>query len=149
MTKKEFIDRIEQIDPDDSDALDRMAELFEEDYMTAGENLNDPEVIEDLLARAREDLEHNKACYDIRKDRIDAELRKAGATEAQINWGLFENIELPTFSYIRCNWWARQLIKYSYQIQYCLAELKMLGKYTEIDEEELKAVRRDYGRRYG
>ena len=122
MTKKEFIDRIEQIDPDDSEALDRLSELFEEDYLTAGENLNDPEVIENLLARAREDLEHNKACYDVRKDRIDAELRKA---------------------------WARQLIKYSYQIQYCLAELKMLGKYTEIDEEELKAVRRDYGRRYG
>ena len=100
MTKKEFIDRIEQIDPDDSNALDRLSDLFEEDYLTAGENLNDQEVIEDLLARAREDLEHNKACYDIRKDRIDAELRKAGATEAQINWGLFENIELPTFSYI-------------------------------------------------
>ena len=149
MTKKEFIDRMGQIDPEDSDALDRMAELFEEDYMTAGENLNDPEVIEDLLARAREDLEHNKACYDVRKDRIDAELRKAGATEAQINWGLFENIELPTISYIRCNRWARQLIRYCYQIQYCLAELKMLGKYTEIDEEELKAVQRDYGRRYG
>ena len=149
MTKKEFIDRIEQIDPDDSEALDRLSELFEEDYLTAGENLNDPEVIENLLARSREDLEHNKACYDVRKDRIDAELRKAGATEAQINWGLFENIELPTISYIRCNCWARQLIKYSYQIQYCLAELKMLGKYTEIDEEELKAVRRDYGRRYG
>ena len=45
------------------------------------------------------------------------------------------------------NRWARQLIRYSYQIQYCLAELKMLGKYTEIDEEELKAVQRDYGRR--
>ena len=85
MTKKEFIDRIEQIDPDDSEALDRLSELFEEDYLTAGENLNDPEVIENLLARAREDLEHNKACYDVRKDRIDAELRKAGATEAQIN----------------------------------------------------------------
>ena len=64
MTKKEFIDRIEQIDPDDSEALDRLSELFEEDYLTAGENLNDPEVIENLLARAREDLEHNKACYD-------------------------------------------------------------------------------------
>ena len=85
MTKKEFIDRIEQIDPDDSEALDRLSELFEEDYLTAGENLNDPEVIENLLARAREDLEHNKACYDVRKDRMDAELRKAGATEAQIN----------------------------------------------------------------
>ena len=45
------------------------------------------------------------------------------------------------------NRWVRQLIRYSYQIQYCLAELKMLGKYTEIDEEELKAVQRDYGRR--
>ena len=76
-------------------------------------------------------------------------MRKAGATEAQINWGLFENIELPTFSYMRCNRWANQLIRYSYQIQYCLAELKMLGKYTEIDEEELKAIRRDYCRRYG
>ena len=85
MTKKEFIDRIDQIDPDDSEALDQLAELFEEDYLTAGENLNDPEVIEDLLLSAREDLEHNKACYDVRKDRIDAELRKAGATEAQIN----------------------------------------------------------------
>ena len=149
MTKKEFIDRIDQIDPDDSEALDQLAELFEEDYLTAGENLNDPEVIEDLLLSAREDLEHNKACYDVRKEKIDAELRKAGATEAQINWGLFENIELPTFSYMRCNRWANQLIRYSYQIQYCLAELKMLGKYTEIDEEELKAIRRDYNRRYG
>ena len=149
MTKKEFIDRIDQIDPDDSEALDQLAELFEEDYLTAGENLNDPEVIEDLLLSAREDLGHNKACYDVRKEKIDAELRKAGATEAQINWGLFENIELPTFSYMRCNRWANQLIRYSYQIQYCLAELKMLGKYTEIDEEELKAIRRDYCRRYG
>ena len=34
MTKKEFIDRIEQIDPDDSEALDQLAELFEEDYLT-------------------------------------------------------------------------------------------------------------------
>ena len=53
MTKKEFIDRIDQIDPDDSEALDQLAELFEEDYLTAGENLNDPEVIEDLLFSAR------------------------------------------------------------------------------------------------
>ena len=67
MTKKEFIDRIDQIDPDDSEALDQLAELFEEDYLTAGENLNDPEVIEDLLLSAREDLEHNKACYDVRR----------------------------------------------------------------------------------
>ena len=36
MTKKEFIDRMDQIDPDDSDALDRLSELFEEDYLTAG-----------------------------------------------------------------------------------------------------------------
>ena len=77
MTKKEFIDRIDQIDPDDSEALDQLAELFEEDYLTAGENLNDPEVIEDLLLSAREDLEHNKACYDVRKEKIDAELRKS------------------------------------------------------------------------
>ena len=102
-----------------------------------------------IFSLVPEDLEHNKACYDVRKEKIDAELRKAGATEAQINWGLFENIELPTFSYMRCNRWANQLIRYSYQIQYCLAELKMLGKYTEIDEEELKAIRRDYCRRYG
>ena len=71
------------------------------------------------------------------------------ATDAQINWGLFGNVELPTVPYLLCNFRARKLIRLSYRILYCLAELNMIGKYTEVDGEELERVRRDYGRRFG
>lgn len=42
-----------------------------------------------------------------------------------------------------------RLVRISYQILYCLAELKMVGKYADVDQEELERIRRDYGRRYG
>lgn len=49
MTRKEFNERMAQIDPESEDAVDELASLFEEDYLTAGRDLNDPAVIEDIL----------------------------------------------------------------------------------------------------
>ena len=97
-----------QIDPESEDAVDELASLFEEDYLTAGRDLNDPAVIEDILLGAKADLENFMEKYDDLMGKIHGELRKAGATEAQINWGLFGNIELPTVSYIRCNSLAKR-----------------------------------------
>ena len=66
------------------------------------------------------------------------------------NWGLFGDVELPTVSYLRCNLMAKKLIRYSYQITYCLGELKMLSKYTDrVDIEELERIRKEYRRRFG
>ncbi len=149
MKRREFYERMSQIDPESSEALESLAALFEEDYLTGGRDLKDPVTAEDILTRTRADLEKYMSRYDGLKDRIDAELRKAGATEAQINWGLFGDVELPTAAYLRCNLWARKLIRCSYQILYCLAELKMIGRYTEVDREELRHIQIDYGRRYG
>jgi len=87
--------------------------------------------------------------YDGLLEKINNELRKAGATEAQINWGLFGDVELSTIPYIRCNAMARKLIRLSYQITYCLGELKMLSKYTEVDVDELARIQREYRRRFG
>ena len=45
---------------------------------------------------------------------------------------------------------AKKLIRYSYQITYCLGELKMLSKYTDrVDIEELEIIRKEYRRRFG
>ena len=149
MTRKEFNERMAQIDPESEDAVDELASLFEEDYLTAGRDLNDPAVIEDILLVAKADLENFMEKYDDLLGKIHGELRKAGATEAQINWGLFGNIELPSVSYIRCNSLAKKLIHISYQITYCLGELKMLSKYTDVDTYELARIQREYRRRFG
>ena len=149
MTRKEFTERMAQIDPESEDAVDELASLFEEDYLTAGRDLNDPAVIEDILLGAKADLENFMEKYDDLLGKIHGELRKAGATEAQINWGLFGNIELPTVSYIRCNGLAKKMIRISYQITYCLGELKMLSKYTDVDTDELARIQREYRRRFG
>ena len=138
-----------QIDPESEDAVDELASLFEEDYLTAGRELNDPAVIEDILLGAKTDLENFMKKYDDLMGKIHGELRKAGETEAQINWGLFGNIELPTVSYIRCNSLAKKMIRISYQITYCLGELKMLSKYTDVDTDELARIQREYRRRFG
>lgn len=138
-----------QIDPESEDAVDELASLFEEDYLTAGRDLNDPAVIENILLDAKADLEDFMGKYDDLLGKIHKELRKAGATEAQINWGLFGNIELPTVSYIRCNSLAKKMIRISYQITYCLGELKMLSRYTDVDTDELARIQREYRRRFG
>lgn len=149
MTRKEFAERMAQIDPESEDAVDELASLFEEDYLTAGRDLNDPAVIEDILLDAKADLENFMGKYDDLLGKIHKELRKAGATEAQINWGLFGNIELSTVSYIRCNSLAKKMIRISYQITYCLGELKMLSRYTDVDTDELARIQREYRRRFG
>ena len=149
MKRREFYQRLQAIDPEDSRAMEQLAELFEEDYVTAGENLTDPAVAEDIRARAQADMEYFMAKYNALLEKINFELRRAGATDAQINWGLFGNVELPTVPYLLCNFRARKLIRLSYRILYCLAELNMIGKYTEVDGEKLERIRRDYGRRFG
>ncbi len=150
MTRKEFRDCMEQIDPEASEAVDELALLFERDYQETGRDLNDPVLLNDLIESAEADMEHFMAKYDDLLDKINGELRKAGATEAQINWGLFGDVELLTVSYLRCNLMAKKLIRYSYQITYCLGELKMLSKYTDrVDIEELERIRKEYRRRFG
>ena len=149
MKRKEFYERVNRIDPESPEAIDALADLFEEDYLTADKDLKDREISESILPQARADLKHYMDRYDRLREKIDGALREAGATEAQINWGLFGNVELPTGSFLRCNLWARKLIRCSYQILYCLAELKMIGRYAKVDEEELRRIQRDYGRRYG
>lgn len=150
MTRKEFTEKIAQIDPEDSNAVNELADLFEKDYQEEGRDLTDPDAIEDLKVAAETDLHHHMSRYDDLLNKINQELRKAGATEAQINWGLFGDVELPTLSYIRCNRMAKSLIRHSYQITYCLGELKMLSKYTDcVDREELERIRKEYRRRFG
>ena len=129
MTRREFTERMAQIDPESEEAVDKLAALFEEDYLSSGKDLN--------------------GRYDELLEKIIGELRKAGATEAQINWGLFGNVELPTLSYIRCNAIAKKMIHVSYQITYCLGELKMLSKYTDVDMDALSRIQREYKRRFG
>ena len=149
MRRREFMERVNQIDPEEPGALDALSALFEEDYVTAGEDLNNAETIGRIISRTRADLEYYMSRYDLFQEKINTELRKAGATEAQINWGLFGNVELPTIPYLRCNHWAKKLIRCSYQILYCLAELKLVGRYSAVDEEELKTIQMNYGRKYG
>ena len=149
MTRREFTERMAQIDPESEEAVVKLAALFEEDYLSSGKDLNDPAVIEEIHIAAKTDLEHFKGRYDELLEKINGELRKAGATEAQINWGLFGNVELPTLSYIRCNAIAKKMIHVSYQITYCLGELKMLSKYTDVDMDALSRIQREYKRRFG
>ena len=150
MTRKEFANHMAHIDPEASTAVDELADLFERDYQEQGRDLTDPDMIEDMKSVTEADLHHHMRRYDDLLDKINQELRKAGATEAQINWGLFGNVELPTLSYFRCNRMARSLIQHSYQITYCLGELKMLSKYSDIvQQNELERIRKDYGRRFG
>ena len=138
-----------QIDPEAKTAPDELAALFEEDYLTAGKELNDSAVIEDLRNTAEADLQYFMEKYDVLLDKINSELRKAGATEAQFNWGLFGDVELSMISYARCNLMVRKLVRLSWQITYCLGEMKMLGKYTEVDMDELMRIQREYKRRFG
>ena len=149
MERKEFNHRLQQVDPDAPHALEELAALFEDDYLSEGRDLKDPAVSENLRARAREELGFHMSRYDAVLEKIKGELRKAGATEAQINWEYFGNVELPPIPYFLCNIRARKLIRISYQILFCLAELKMLGKYTDVDEAELEQIRCGYGRRFG
>ena len=151
MKRREFYERMSRIDPEAPDAMDALADLFEEDYVSSGRELSDPAVAEEIIDRAKADLEDFQTRYDALCEKINADLRKAGATEAQINWGLFGNVELGTAAWLRCNRRARKLIRYAYQILYCLAELKMIGRYaeTEVDDADLNRIRQDYGRRYG
>lgn len=150
MTRKEFASHMAHIDPEASTAVDELADLFERDYQEQGRDLADPDMIEDMKSATEADLHHHMRRYDDLLDKINNELRKAGATEAQINWGLFGDVELPTLSYMRCNRMAKSLIQHSYQITYCLGELKMLSRYTDnVQHDELEKIRKDYGRRFG
>ena len=85
MTRKEYAEKLAEIDPEQPDALDKLAALNEADYIERGENLNDPDVIDELYESTVADLERCKEKYDDLLGRINSELRKAGATEAQIN----------------------------------------------------------------
>ena len=150
MTRKEFADHMNRIDPESPTAVDDLAALFEKDYQEEGRDLTDQAVAEELKATAEADLHHHMTCYDDLLGKINGELRKAGATEAQINWGLFGDVELPALAYLRCNNMAKRLIQHSYQITYCLGELKMLSRYTDhVDVAELERVRKEYRRRVG
>ena len=150
MTEKEYAEQLAKIDPEQPDALDRLAALNEADYIESGENLNDPAIVAELYDSAMENMERYKEKYDKLLDKINGELRKAGATEAQINWGLFGDVELPTLAYLRCNAMAKKLIQYSCQIVYCLGELQLLSKYTDrVDMEKVRQIRKEYRRRFG
>ena len=79
MTRREFTERMAQIDPESEEAVDKLAALFEEDYLSSGKDLNDPAVIEEIHIAAKTDLEHFKGRYDELLEKINGELRKAGA----------------------------------------------------------------------
>ena len=147
MTRTELKKRMAQIDPESPTAVDELAALFKQDYLEEGTDLESRAA--DIRARAEADLQHYMKGYDSLLEKIHAELRKAGATEAQINWDLFGDVELPTISYLRCNRMAKKLIWYSYQITYCLGELKMIGECTDVDLRELESIRKEYRRRFG
>ena len=80
MTRKEFGERIAEIDPESAEAVDELAALFEEDYRSAGKDLNDPAVIQEIHTAVQADLEHFMRKYDDLLEKINDELRKAGAT---------------------------------------------------------------------
>lgn len=101
MTRKEFSDHMKKIDPESPTVMDELAALFERDYQEEGRDLSDPVMIENLQIAAEEDLHYHMSRYDDLLEKINGELRKAGATEAQINWGLFGNVELPTVPYLQ------------------------------------------------
>ena len=150
MTRKEFSDHMKKIDPESPTVMDDLAALLERDYQEEGRDLSDPVMIENLQIAAEEDLHYHMSRYDDLLEKINGELRKAGATEAQINWGLFGDVELPTVPYLLCNSMAKRLIRHSYQITYCLGELKMLSKYTDkVETAELDRIRKEYRRRFG
>ena len=56
MTRKEFGERMDQIDPESPTAVDDYAALFEQDYEESEWDLNDPAVLEDLLSAAQKEL---------------------------------------------------------------------------------------------
>ncbi len=150
MTKLEFLKRMDQIDPDGPNAVDELAPVLEEYCLSSGDNLNDPETAASYYADVKADLESFMDRYDSLLDKLHAELRKAGATEAQINWGLFGNVELGRLAWLRCSRLAKSLANLSYEIKYCLAELKMLSKYTDqVDLKEIGRIQREYRNRYG
>ena len=71
MKRREFYQRLQDIDPEDRRAMEQLAELFEEDYVTAGEDLTDPAVAEDIRARAQADMEYFMAKYDALLEKIN------------------------------------------------------------------------------
>ena len=76
MTEKEYAEQLAKIDPEQPDALDRLATLNEADYIECGENLNDPAVVAELYDSAMENLERYKEKYDKLLSKINGELRK-------------------------------------------------------------------------
>ena len=150
MTRLEFLKKMDQIDPDGPYAVDELAPVLEEYCLSSGDNLNDPETAANYYTDVKADLKSYMDRYDFLLEKLHKELRKAGATEAQINWDLFGNVELGRFAWLRCNRMAKALINLSYEIRYCLAELKMLSKYTDqVDLKEIARVQREYRNRYG
>lgn len=149
MTEKEYSKQLLKIDPERPDALDRVAELKERDHIESGKDLKDPAVIHDLYEAARKDLKLYMEINDDPLEKINSELRKAGATEAQIYWGLLGDVKLPTFAWLRYKRMAMKLIQYDCMIVYCLSELQMLSKYTDkVDLEEIQRIRKQYRRRF-
>ena len=150
MNRLEFLKRMDQIDPDGPNAIDELAPVLEEYCLDSGDNLNDPETAANYYADVKADLEAFMDRYDTLLEKLHGELRRAGATEAQVNWGLFGNVELGRLAWLRCNRLAKSLANLSYEIKYCLAELKMLSKYTaQVDLKEIGRIQREYRNRYG
>lgn len=150
MTRLEFGRRMSEIDPDQPDAIDKLVPILEEYCIEAGDDLSDSDTAEDYYSHVIADLKILMDKYDRVLEKLHSELRKAGATEAQVNWGLFGNVELGRFACFRCNRLTKSLTNLSYEIKYCLAELKMLSKYTDqVDLKEIGRIQREYRNRYG
>ena len=69
-----------QIDPESPNAPSELAVLFEEDYLTTGKDLNDPETVDNLRDTAENDLNYFMQKYDHLLQRINDELRRCGAS---------------------------------------------------------------------
>lgn len=150
MTRLEFGRRMSAIDPDQPDAIDKLVPILEEYCIESGDDLNDSDTAEDYYSGVMADLKNLMNRYDLVLEKLHGELRKAGATDAQVNWGLFGNVELGRLAWLRCNRLAKSLANISYEIKYCLAELKMLSKYTDqVDLKDIVRIQRDYRNRYG
>ena len=100
-------------------------------------DFTDTAALEEKYESLKAELLETTRVYDSLLEKLHDILRKNGATEAQLTWNIYSNVEMNLLTGRKYYKVAEELYRKTLSILYYLAFLQVLNQYRNPDTEEL------------
>ena len=129
--------KLDRVDKSSSRAVDEMADILQAELEAKNADFTDTAALEEKYESLKTDLLDATRAYDSLLEKLHDILRKNGATEAQLTWNIYSNVEMNLLTGRKYYKVAEELYRKTRSILYYLAFLQVLNQYRNPDTEEL------------